>query len=135
MPLLARKDVRDNWENKKADHEQKLSETLGVPWSFTFDPKLIYANCDAEDWANRIGTAVEEYFSDFNSNVKQWVEKYGDDSREELNNICSDHVVEFHPQRQPSLPTAASKSSIVACALSSPRDVSLSTFLQSHRPM
>lgn len=34
--------VRDNWENKKADFEGKLTSILGVPWTFNYDTNSLY---------------------------------------------------------------------------------------------
>jgi hypothetical protein len=35
--------VRDEWDNKKADIEDQLSEVLTVPWTVDVNPNQIYA--------------------------------------------------------------------------------------------
>ncbi len=40
--LVLTNTVRDNWENKKADFEEKLSSILGVPWTFNYDTNGLY---------------------------------------------------------------------------------------------
>lgn len=43
--------VRDNWEAKKEEHEQALSEILGQPWTINIDPKAIWPYADDGSWA------------------------------------------------------------------------------------
>lgn len=35
-------EVRDDWENKKTDHEQKLSDVLGQPWTVDINPLALF---------------------------------------------------------------------------------------------
>ena len=99
--------------------EEKISELLGVPWTITANANLIYANADDESYKSRVGSVIMwyvvlrkpcldilpqpahskiRYMEPFADNLKQYIEKFGDDGKEELNSTCAQHQVEFGPQ-------------------------------------
>lgn len=71
---------------------------LGQPWTITADANLIYANVADKDYASRLGTVISWYMEPFIKNTKKFLEKYGDDGKEELNTIVSSHSIAFGPQ-------------------------------------
>ncbi|KAJ4124240.1 hypothetical protein NW768_009596 [Fusarium equiseti] len=52
FPLAVLKNIRDSWENTRGDHEQRLSEILGQPWTISVDPPALYPYAE-DDWAQQ----------------------------------------------------------------------------------
>ncbi|POR37052.1 Uncharacterized protein TPAR_02755 [Tolypocladium paradoxum] len=93
LPLAVRKDVRDEWENKKGELEQSISNVLGVPWTLDINPNQIYAYA-TDDYAKRAtGSMLAGYINGAESQLRSFVDKYEDDGKQELNTICSAHVI------------------------------------------
>jgi hypothetical protein len=50
--------VRDEWEAKKPEIEERISKTLGETWTVITNPNLLYANSDDEDYKARVGSVI-----------------------------------------------------------------------------
>ncbi|KEF59413.1 uncharacterized protein A1O9_04257 [Exophiala aquamarina CBS 119918] len=98
LPLAVRKNVRDEWESKKPEIEERISKALGETWTISVNPNLLYANTDDEGRKSNIGAVIYWYFEPFATNVESFVQSFGDDGKAELNNLVSEHRVEFVPQ-------------------------------------
>ncbi|RMZ77742.1 hypothetical protein DV737_g4199, partial [Chaetothyriales sp. CBS 132003] len=98
LSLAVRKNVRDEWEAKRPGFEQELSDLLGEPWTITTNPSLIYANVEDSAYQSRIGEVISWYIERLVDNVKQFVSKFGDDGKAELNSAITQHVVDLGPQ-------------------------------------
>lgn len=101
LPLVTRKNLRDNWEAKKPEYEKQLSEAFGgEAWTITLEAPLIYANCQRKDLLDRIGDAITWYIKPLISNVTRWATEYGTEGLTELNNIVPKHTIELRPQEE-----------------------------------
>ncbi|KIX00628.1 uncharacterized protein Z518_09693 [Rhinocladiella mackenziei CBS 650.93] len=98
LALAVRKNVRDEWESKKPEHEEKISKILGEAWTITTNPNLLYVCTDDESYKSRIGTVITWYIDPFCYNLEEFVKSYGDDGKAELNSLCSKHQLELAPQ-------------------------------------
>lgn len=53
--------VRDEWEAKKPNLEERVSKALGEPWTLKADMNLLYTQTDDKDYASRVGTVTTWY--------------------------------------------------------------------------
>ena len=53
--------VRDEFESKRGELEQSLSEVLGVPWKIEVNPNQLYAYANESYAHNSIGRMIAEY--------------------------------------------------------------------------
>jgi len=90
LPLAARKDLRDNYENKKAELETKVAEQLGID-SFTsnINPNEVWAY--NKDERSSIGGTLYRYLDGFTDAVRWYVEKFGDIGKEHFNDAVTQH--------------------------------------------
>ncbi|KAF4462926.1 hypothetical protein FALBO_10255 [Fusarium albosuccineum] len=98
LPLAVRKNIRDEWENKKEELEQNLSEVLGVSWTVDVDFRALYPYAqDSSDWAaNCLGEVIARYVEGVAYQLRQFIPANGDEAaRDEINEICSAHVLKF----------------------------------------
>ena len=58
LPLIVRKNLRDNWESKKAEVEGDISSTLGVPWVTEIDAAAVYAHADSSYAKDNLGGCI-----------------------------------------------------------------------------
>jgi hypothetical protein len=49
--LSSRASVRDEYEDQKANFDKELSEVLGAPWTFDFNPLAIYPYAESQHFA------------------------------------------------------------------------------------
>ncbi|RGP77081.1 hypothetical protein FLONG3_4820 [Fusarium longipes] len=93
LPLVARKDIRDYWENTRGDHEQRLSEVLGQPWTVVVDPLALYPYAEGT-WCERsLGQAIASYVESFVRRLEEFIGLDGNETVDEINEICSAHVL------------------------------------------
>lgn len=90
--------VRDEWEAKKPGFEKQLSDLLGETWTITPDTNLIYANVEDASYASRLGSVIVWYVEPLMQNMKDFVKKFGDDGKNELNSTVNSHNISFSPQ-------------------------------------
>ncbi|KAF7369536.1 hypothetical protein MVEN_00283500 [Mycena venus] len=98
LPPAVRENVREMYEGHKERFENELSELLGVPWTFDFDPLAIYpyAELQPSDFPKEyLGNVLQIYMAGAVTSLKWLVEKYGDTGRKELNKIAHAHTIEL----------------------------------------
>ncbi|KAI8965553.1 hypothetical protein F5Y11DRAFT_294758 [Daldinia sp. FL1419] len=93
LPLALRKNIRDEWDNKKSDLEQKLSDTLTRPWTVDVNPNQLYAYATESYAKESLGSCIAEYINGAIYRLKEFRENLGEDSLKELNTICHAHVI------------------------------------------
>ncbi|KAH7016185.1 uncharacterized protein B0I36DRAFT_336993 [Microdochium trichocladiopsis] len=52
LPLPAKKNVRDEWEQNKPEVEQQISDTFGTPWTIEIDPLTLYPYAEEGSFGN-----------------------------------------------------------------------------------
>ncbi|KAF8865682.1 hypothetical protein BDZ45DRAFT_580014 [Acephala macrosclerotiorum] len=98
LPLAARKNVRDGWEAKKGDLETQMEGLLGVKWTLTADPLVIYPYAEPNSYGhNSPGDCIFAYFDGLIWSLKSFVEKHGPSGVSELNTLCPTHVATLIP--------------------------------------
>ncbi|KAH8656087.1 hypothetical protein BGZ60DRAFT_385182 [Tricladium varicosporioides] len=98
LPLAARKNVRDGWEAKKPALEATILGHLGVPWTFEVNPNLIYAYAEQDSYAfNSLGDCINAYFEAFEWSLKSFIENHGETGKNELNSVCTAHIITLLP--------------------------------------
>ncbi|KAI1656083.1 hypothetical protein F4813DRAFT_365262 [Daldinia decipiens] len=93
LPLALRKNIRDEWDNKKSDLEQKLSDTLATPWTVDVNPNQLYAYAEEGYAKESLGSCIAEYINGAMYRLKEFKDNAGEDGLKELNTICYAHVI------------------------------------------
>ncbi|KAJ9149791.1 hypothetical protein NKR23_g4092 [Pleurostoma richardsiae] len=93
LPLALRKNVRDNWEEKKPDFEKQLSEALSVPWTIDIDPKAIYPYAKEGYAKESLGKCIADYVESAIFKLKYFESISGADGVADLNKLCHAHVL------------------------------------------
>ncbi|EPE05230.1 hypothetical protein F503_03835 [Ophiostoma piceae UAMH 11346] len=93
LPLALRKNIRDNWENKKAEFETKISEKLGTAWTIDVNPLAIFPYASNDYAKESLGSLLAEYVDSAIYHIGNFVERNGADSVAELNEVASKHVL------------------------------------------
>ncbi|KAL0780941.1 hypothetical protein CaCOL14_002276 [Colletotrichum acutatum] len=89
LPLALRKNIRDDWENKKEDLQKQLSDVLGAEWTLKdINPNALYPYAQDGYAKESLGSCIEQYVSEAIYNLKSFAERYGEDGKSELNSIC-----------------------------------------------
>ncbi|KAK7931753.1 hypothetical protein PG985_002465 [Apiospora marii] len=95
LPLALRKNLRDEWDNKKAQYEKELSDILTVPWTMEVNPNQVYAYATEGYAKESLGDCIAAYFKGAIWQLKNYESNYGEDGLKELNDICHAHVLAF----------------------------------------
>jgi hypothetical protein len=94
LPLVVRKNIRDDWDSKKGDFESRLSEVLGETWTIDIDPLQIWPYGEENGYAKTsTGSMIAEYIDSAIQRLKSFVERYDDEVKSEINAICHSHVL------------------------------------------
>ncbi|KAH8670093.1 hypothetical protein BGZ61DRAFT_537650 [Ilyonectria robusta] len=94
LPLAVRKNVRDEWENVKADWEKKFSDLLGVEWTINIDPLSIYPYAEENSYgSNSLGACIASYISGAEWQLKYFISSAGDIVKDEINTLAHAHVI------------------------------------------
>ncbi|KAF9765446.1 hypothetical protein IL306_002271, partial [Fusarium sp. DS 682] len=94
LPLAVRKNIRDSWENTKEDHEKRLSEILGQPWTINIDPKALFSYAEEGSWGfTSMGDLIVGYVEGVEDQLKYFIGQNGNEAKDEINEICSAHVL------------------------------------------
>ncbi|KAK3938769.1 hypothetical protein QBC46DRAFT_389567 [Diplogelasinospora grovesii] len=93
LSLALRKNVRDEWDNKKADCETQLSDILGETWTIDINPNAIWPYHNDGYAKESLGACIRAYVEGAIYQIKYLVGKYGDELKAEINAICSAHVL------------------------------------------
>ncbi|KAG5803712.1 hypothetical protein H9Q74_010886 [Fusarium xylarioides] len=89
LPLAARKNLCDEWQNKLADFEEQLSKAMGVEWKIDIDALAVVSYGAEGSWArdspgSMIANYVEEAIKELERNPKY---------HDEINKLASAHVL------------------------------------------
>lgn len=60
LPLAVRKNIRDDWENNRADFEKQISEVLGTSWTIDIQPNAIYAYAKESYAKDSLGSLLKK---------------------------------------------------------------------------
>ncbi|KAK4156634.1 hypothetical protein C8A00DRAFT_12447 [Chaetomidium leptoderma] len=93
LPLALRKNVRDEWENNKAGLEKELSEHLGTAWTIDINHLAIWPYHNDGYAKESLGSCIKAYVEGAIYQIKYVIGKYGDDFKNEINTLCSEHVL------------------------------------------
>jgi len=77
LPLAVRKDIRDQWESKKADYESQIAGVLGFPVAININVNAVWAYGESLS-ATQAGSTFSGYIDGFISAAKSYTENYGD---------------------------------------------------------
>jgi len=89
LPLIVRKDIRDNYEPKRDEVAKKISETLKVDFKITIDPHATFAYAD-DGWAkNSHGQVLASYLDAFLSGFERMLEESPEDAVECFNEVVT----------------------------------------------
>ncbi|KIH93437.1 hypothetical protein SPBR_04339 [Sporothrix brasiliensis 5110] len=93
LSLVTRKNVRDEWENKKEEMEKKLSDKLGVAWTFDINPLAIFPYAK-DDWGKTsLGSILYSYADGAVYMLSSFADREDKTSVDELNSIAHAHVL------------------------------------------
>ncbi|KAF7369537.1 hypothetical protein MVEN_00283600 [Mycena venus] len=96
LSLAVRKNVREDYENKKESFDKELSDLLGAPWTFDFDPLAIYPYAESQHFCKeQPGTVLKLYVEGVMTSLKWLVEAYGEAGKKELNEIAHAHTIQL----------------------------------------
>ncbi|KAK4129076.1 hypothetical protein N657DRAFT_630045 [Parathielavia appendiculata] len=102
LSLAVRKNVRDEWENKKADLEEQLSGVLGTAWTIDIQPNAIWPYHNDGYAKESLGSCIKavpqqlmlpSYVEGAIYQINYIVNRYGDDFKKEVNTICGAHIL------------------------------------------
>ncbi|KAK6851052.1 hypothetical protein PG990_008055 [Apiospora arundinis] len=93
LPLALRKNVRDEFDNKKPEIEKELSDILTVPWTVEVNPNQVFAYAKDGYAKESLGSCIAAYFKGVIWQLKSYESTYGEDGLKELNEICHAHVL------------------------------------------
>ncbi|OAQ64907.1 hypothetical protein VFPPC_06097 [Pochonia chlamydosporia 170] len=94
LPLAARKNLRDKWEDKKADLEKQLSDALGTPWTIDININQIYPYAKDGTYAKESpGGLLHDYVNGAHSCLGTFFYYFGEGGKQEINTLCSAHVL------------------------------------------
>ncbi|KAK8069602.1 hypothetical protein PG994_006218 [Apiospora phragmitis] len=93
LPLALRKNVRDDWDNKKPEIEKELSDILTVPWTVEVNPNEVFAYAVDGYAKESLGSCIAAYSKGAIWQLKSYESTYGETGLKELNDICHAHVL------------------------------------------
>ncbi|KAL6900197.1 hypothetical protein GGI43DRAFT_427873 [Trichoderma evansii] len=91
--LAVRKNIRDEWENRKPEFEHSISNVLGEPWTIEIDLRQVCAYAEGDYAAKTPGSMVSAYFDGVLYQLDRFISKHGDRGKEELNTIASARTI------------------------------------------
>ncbi|KAJ3317532.1 hypothetical protein HDU93_004080, partial [Gonapodya sp. JEL0774] len=53
LPLAIRKNLRDSFESKKADFENKLTDLMGTSWTVDVNANALFPYAEEGSWASK----------------------------------------------------------------------------------
>ncbi|KIM94339.1 hypothetical protein OIDMADRAFT_45770 [Oidiodendron maius Zn] len=94
LPLAVRKNVRDEWDNKKPEFEAQLLELLGTPWKFDINPLAIYPYAEEGSYGHHsLGSCIAAYADGFIYQLKYCLNSQGSGLKDEMNTVVNTHSV------------------------------------------
>ena len=115
--------VRDEWESKQKKLESRLSALLGTEWHVSIDAEYLYPMAEERyakespgamfrelvvfriiaSWQRRIMLTSLRYIEAAISRIQDFVDKYGNDGKGELNKTAAGHIVTIAPTNDPNI--------------------------------
>ncbi|KAK4184711.1 hypothetical protein QBC35DRAFT_41673 [Podospora australis] len=92
LSLAVRKNVRDEWDNNKADIEQQLSSLLETTWTIDITPNAIWPYHNDGYAKESLGSCIKSYVEGAIYQIKYLTERYAG-LKAEINDICHAHVL------------------------------------------
>lgn len=92
LSLAVRKNVRDEYENNKADLESQLSELLGTAWTLDITPTAIWPYHNDGYAKESLGSCIKGYVEGAIYQIKYLTGRY-EGLKEEINDLCHAHVL------------------------------------------
>lgn len=84
LSLAVRKNIRDKWESKKAEHESEIATFLGVEqFTITVDFNAVFPYAEARNYADSIGNLVNEYYSSLERRLGDYTKQGKDEEAKE----------------------------------------------------
>ncbi|KAI1773770.1 hypothetical protein F4818DRAFT_421710 [Hypoxylon cercidicola] len=93
LPLALRKNIRDEWDNKKSDIEKQLSDALTTPWTVDVNPNQLYPYATDGYAKESLGSCIASYINGAIYRLRDYTDSSGEDGLKELNAICYAHVM------------------------------------------
>ncbi|KAK1252386.1 hypothetical protein MKX08_003573 [Trichoderma sp. CBMAI-0020] len=91
--LAVRKNIRDEWENRKPDYEDRISAVLGEPWKIDIDLRQVCAYAEDGYAAEATGSMISAYIDGVLYQLDRFIAKHGDKGKEELNSMASARTI------------------------------------------
>ncbi|EHK42758.1 hypothetical protein TRIATDRAFT_33139 [Trichoderma atroviride IMI 206040] len=91
--LAVRKNIRDEWENRKPDYEDRISAVLGAPWKIDIDLRQVCAYAEDGYAAEAPGSMISGYIDGVLYQLDRFITKHGDKGKEELNTIAAARTI------------------------------------------
>lgn len=89
--------VRDDYEVKIPELEAELSKVCGAAWKLQIDPGWVYS-CATDSYAKQSpGKMITKYVEQATKRINDYVEKYGESGKTELNKLASQHALTLEP--------------------------------------
>ncbi|KAK3989905.1 hypothetical protein QBC44DRAFT_381029 [Cladorrhinum sp. PSN332] len=92
LSLALRKNVRDEWDNNKADLEKQLSDLLGTSWTTDINPLAIYPYHNDGYAKESLGSCIKAYVEGAIYQIKYLTGRY-ENLKDEINDIAHAHVL------------------------------------------
>ncbi|MCJ1247059.1 hypothetical protein MMC30_004270 [Trapelia coarctata] len=93
LPLVVRKSIRDDFDSKKPDLESQISKALGVPWTVSIDAAAVLEHAEDGYAKENPGSMFAAYIEGAIYNLQSFVKEYGDDGKNELNEVALKHNI------------------------------------------
>ncbi|EJT75652.1 hypothetical protein GGTG_05584 [Gaeumannomyces tritici R3-111a-1] len=105
LPLALRKNVRDDWENKKEGFEKELTELLGgVEWSLKeINPLAIWPYHNDGYAKESLGSCIAAYVAGAIYQLKYFIQQHGEEEAvKEINEIAYEHsmILDFDEEKK-----------------------------------
>ncbi|KAJ6581612.1 hypothetical protein B0H19DRAFT_514034 [Mycena capillaripes] len=83
LPLAARKDIRDNFDDKKEDFQARIKELVGRDFTININAAEVWAY--AQEGNTSTGTCFSGYVEGFISALKSFIDKYEENGKTYFN--------------------------------------------------
>ncbi|CAK7229443.1 hypothetical protein SBRCBS47491_007247 [Sporothrix bragantina] len=93
LPLALRKNVRDKWEDKKADFEKRISDALGTAWTIDINPLVLFPYGETSYAKENLGMLIQSYANSASAQLSGFAKQYSADGLGDLNAAASEHVI------------------------------------------
>ncbi|KAK0748392.1 hypothetical protein B0T21DRAFT_344057 [Apiosordaria backusii] len=100
LSLAVRKNVRDEYDNNKADLEKQLSEILGTDWTIEADPKAIWPYHNDGYAKESLGSCIKAYIEGAIFQIRYLSGRFGNEFTAEINDLAHAHVLTVEVEDQ-----------------------------------